>query len=325
MPRHRHRTLPLLALGLLTLLVALPAAAQAKVRIGVGDQKPEIFNDARFRQLGIKDARFLIPWDAALHRSEVKEADAWLQAAHDAHVQPLISFTRSRQKGKGQKLPTVHRYKHAFKRFRRHWPWVRNYSIWNEPNLCAREPTCHHVKRVTRYYQAARRTCHRCRILAGELLDFPNMAHWVELFEKRLGHKPMLWGVHDYRDANRRQTRSTRALLKATKAKIWITETGGLVRHGDKPSHFFHESVPHAAKVTRFIFHRILRLSHRIKRVYLYNWSVPTHHEIWDSAFIGPHGPRPSYRILKRQVKRLYPRRTARALRRHSTAAASRS
>jgi hypothetical protein len=249
MPRFR---LPLL-LTLLALAV-LPAAAHAQVRIGIGDQKPSTFSDPRFQALGIKDARFLIPWDLVQTRAEIKETDAWLQAARDAGVEPLISFTRSRRKGHGQDLPSVRHYVRDFKKVHRRWPWVRDFSIWNEANLCSRNPTCHAIGRVVRYYKAVRKACRRCRIMPAELLDMPNMAHWVETFEKKLGHAPQYWGLHNYRDANRLQQDTTKALLKATNAEIWITETGGIMRHGDEKSNYFPMTKRHAAKVTKWLF-----------------------------------------------------------------------
>ena len=39
----------------------------------------------------------------------------------------------------------------------------------------------------------------------------------------------MIWGLHNYIDANRFRTRGTRALLRAVKGDVWFTETGGLV------------------------------------------------------------------------------------------------
>jgi hypothetical protein len=294
-----------LALLLCGLLAALPAAASAETQIGIGDQKPSTFQDQRFLDLGIKYSRFLIPWDVTESRSEIRETDAWLDAARDAGVEPLISFTRSRRAGRGQMLPSVRRYVRDFQRFRRRWPWVRDFTIWNEANLCSRNPTCHAIPRMVRYYKATTKRCKRCRIMPAELLDIRNMARWVKDFEKQLGHAPEYWGLHNYREVNERRLRSTKRLLKVTDAPIWVTETGGIARHTDKPARHFRESIRNAARTTRWIFKRIIPLSPRIQRVYFYNWSVPTNTETWDSAFIGPDGPRPSFRIFENQLHKL--------------------
>ena len=94
-----------------------------------------------------------------------------------------------------------------------------------------------------------RRLCPRCTVLAGELLDFPNMTSWVKSFQRILGAQPKYWGLHNYRDANRLQTSNTRRLLKATgNALIWFTETGGIVSRTNRNKVTFPESADHAAK-----------------------------------------------------------------------------
>jgi hypothetical protein len=305
MSRSSFSLKPLLVALLFCGLLAVVPAAQAQTQIGIGDQKPSTFQDQRFLDLGIKYSRFLIPWDVTESRAEIRETDAWLKAADDAGIEPLISFTRSRRHGRGQVVPSTRRYVRDFKRFHKRWPWVRDFTIWNEANLCSRNPTCKRIPQVVRYYKAVTKACKSCRVMPAEVLDIRNMSNWVKTFEKKLGHAPEYWGLHNYRDVNNRSQKSTKKLLRVTKAPIWITETGGLVRHSDKPSKHFRESVRHAASTTRWIFQKIIPLSPRIQRLYFYNWSVPTNEETWDSAFIGPDGPRPSYKVLQQGLKQL--------------------
>ena len=94
---------------------------------------------------------------------------------------------------------------YEFALFRHRYPWVKTFAAWNEVNHCG-EPTCHRAGMVVRYYRAMRRLCPRCTVLAGELLDFPNMTSWVKSFQRILGAQPKYWGLHNYRDANRLQT-----------------------------------------------------------------------------------------------------------------------
>src|SRR3954447_24199542 len=166
-------TLPL-ALAAVAFAAALPAPAVAKgppVRIGIGDQKTEMFTDARFQELGIRLARLTVPWDALEYDWQRQELDGWLDAARLARVDPLITFSHSRLAGQRRVLPTPGRFAYEFSLFRRRYPWVKTYAVWNEANHCG-ERTCKKVELVTRYYRPLRRLCPICKILAGELLDF---------------------------------------------------------------------------------------------------------------------------------------------------------
>jgi len=55
------------------------------------------------------------------------------------------------------------------------------------------------------------------------------------------------------------------------------------------------------------VFDRLARLSGRVARVYLYQWTAGTHRpEPWDSALIGRHGtPRPAFWVLVQELHAL--------------------
>jgi hypothetical protein len=292
-----------LLLAALAFAAALPAPVAAQgppVRIGIGDQKTQMFTDARFQELGIRLARLTVPWDALETDWQRQELDDWLFAARVAHVDPLITFSHSRLPGQRRVLPTPGRFAYEFSLFRHRYPWIKTFATWNEVNHCG-EPTCRKVGLVVRYYRAVRRLCPSCKVLAAELLDFPNMTRWVKDFRRLNGSDPRYWGLHNYRDANRLQTINTRKLLKATKARIWLTETGGIVNRLNKSSVKFEQSPVHAAAATRWVFDRLVPLSPRIQRVYLYSWNASTPYDTWDSALIGPDGrSRPAFRVLER-------------------------
>jgi hypothetical protein len=294
-------------LACLLVLLALPAAsASARVEIGVSDQKPATFADARFVGLNITEARLVVGWDAMDSPAQVDQIATWLDAARAAGVeQPLIAFTRSRTPGRGAVLPTSADFARHLRSFRARWPQLRTFSVWNEPNLST-QLTVHRIPLVVRWYRALRHACPRCRLLAGELIDMGNMVSWAERFERRLGRHPAIWGLHNYRDVNRMTTRTTSALLRTTHAKIWLTETGGIVGRRNRPSHSFPQTPAHAAKATRWLFERIVPLSRRITRVYLYHWSAVERNARWDSALIASNGrARPALAVLERQLERL--------------------
>ena len=292
----------LLALALASLLAA-PAAAKRHIAIGIGDQKTEMFSDPRFENLGIRYARVTVSWDALETDWSRQELDDWMNAARAAHVKPLVTFSHSRLAGRRRVLPTPGLFAYEFQLFRKRYPWVRTFATWNEANHCG-EPTCRRVARVVTYYKAMRRLCPKCQILAAELLDFPNMTKWVKEFRRRAHVDPKYWGLHNYRDANRLQTTNTRKLLKATHGYIWLTETGGIVNRLNKSTVTFEESPEHAAKATRWVFDRIVPLSPRITRVYLYHWNASTPFDTWDSALIGPDNhARPALAVLRRVLE----------------------
>ncbi len=115
------------------------------------------------------------------------------------------------------------------------------------------------------------------------------MVSWVRQFQTTLGHQAPIWGLHNYIGANRLQSASTMALVKATTGQIWFTETGGLVARHNHSAVDFPQNPAHAALVTNFLFNRLAHLSPRITRVYLYQWNAgPGKKQVWDSGIVGP-------------------------------------
>ncbi len=285
-----------LVLALLALSAAAPAAHA--LTIGIADQKPDMFTDPRFLASGFQYARRAVPWDALTSPTQTAELDVWLAAAREAHVNPLLSFTHS--SSDRRLLPSPERLLYEFRRFRARYPWVTDWATWNEANHCG-EPTCHRPELVAAYWRKLHRECPKCRILAAEVLDMPNMTSWVKAFRRHVKVEPRYWGIHNYVDANRLRTTGTKRLLKTVKGQIWFTETGGIVSRTNRRKVTFPESASHAATATRFLFDDLVPLSRRITRVYVYQWNTYPGPKTWDSGLIGPNGkPRPAYRVLQR-------------------------
>jgi hypothetical protein len=309
------RLLTLLATLVALLALASPAGA---VTVGIADQKPDMFSDARFHASGMRNARLAVPWDVLTSPWQTAEIDAWLNAAQRAGVVPLVSFSHSRTNRR--QLPTPERYLYEFRRFRARYPWVTEFATWNEANHCG-EPTCHRPSLVAAFYRKLRRECPECRILGAEVLDMPNMASWVRDFRRAAHEEPRYWGLHNYLDANRRRTSGTKRLLAATKGQIWFTETGGIVWRRNRRKVTFPESTKHAAEATQFLFQRLVPLSPRVTRIYIYQWNVENRLGTWDSALIGPRGRvRPAYHVLQRVLRVEAARRAARLARRQAQA-----
>jgi hypothetical protein len=269
-----------LLLGLLA-LATLPAAAHAKPVVGIADNKPDMFSDARFSALNIRYARIMAPYDAMHDASARTALDAWMAAAQLAGVRPLVTFDRSRRRTSYN--PSAAQMAKSVKDFRKRYPFLKEFATWNEANISKRPET------VARWWSAMRRACPTCTILGADLLDRANVGTWAARFVKAAKRTPKAWGLHNYTDANTLKTTGTRTLLRAVKGAVWFTETGGVVSRHNGSGVRFPTSASHAAVVTRFVFSTLARLSPRVQRVYLYHWNTGAGDgRTWDSGLIGP-------------------------------------
>ena len=267
-----------LALGLLCALLAAAApAAAAPVEIGIGEQKASMFDSPLLAPLELRHARYIAPWDSL------------------------------RSRGWAKTLPGKARFARAFRGFRERYPDVRDWIVWNEANH-PRSLTATRPRYVARLFDEAARACVGCRIIGADVLDITGMTWWVRAFARQAVERPRIWGLHNYVDARGGGSAGTRALMAATRGKVWFTETGGwLLRRKYERRRIvqeFRSSPRAAARATRHVL-RLACLSRRIRRVYLYNWQAPGAVTTWDSGFVGPRGrPRPAYEVLRRQVRR---------------------
>ncbi len=287
-------------------VLAAPAHAVATPPlVGIGEQNPEMFGDLQWRVLGLRDVRVIASYDA-LHSSwQRADLDAYMTAAHAAGARVLLGFGHSRIESKEHHLPSVARFRHEFLAFRARYPWVKDYLTWNEANHCS-QPTCNDPERAAAFYLTIRRHCPGCRIVAADVLDGSKMLGWVRRFAHVVGTTNVIWGLHNYIDANRFRTRGTKTLLKAVKGDVWFTETGGLVKRENGSTVEFAGSTRHAADATNWVF-KLAELSKRVRRVYLYHWTPPTTpNPTWDSALVDSRDrPRPAYSVLRRWLVRL--------------------
>jgi len=302
----------LLLATLLAAAFAAPAGAAAKPApipvVGIGEQSPEMFSNPYFTALGVEHVRVITAWDSLRHRWSRRDLDSYMSAARAAGAQVLLGFGHARS-GKSKvrrRVPGVREFTREFLKYKQRYPWVKDWLTWNEANHCG-EPTCHKPRRVARFFNNIRHNCYGCRVVAADVLDTPTMPQWVREFRRTARDDKLIWGLHNYIDANRFRTSGTRALLKAApRGEIWFTETGGLVVRRNKSRIAFPGSEKHQAKATRQVF-KLAALSPRVRRVYFYHWQpsgdpLPT----WDSALVDPRGkPRPAYRVLKSWVRKL--------------------
>jgi hypothetical protein len=287
---------------------AAPQKSEAAVLVGIGEQNASMFTNPLFTQIGFKRARYFPSWDVALKPQEATWLDQWLGAAQNAGVEPLISFFAamgSACPSKPCKLPTVKQYTKAFKAFRQRWPQVKVISPWNEANHRS-QPTFKNPKRAAQFYNVVRANCRGCKIIAADVIDEKNMEKWLKVFRKT-AKKPKIWGLHNYRDTNKRKGQllgGTKRLLKAVKGDVWLTETGGIVKFVLPNGHtLFPFSESRANSATKRMFALAKKYRKRIKRLYIYHWIQSSSAPRFDAGLLRADGTaRPAYNTVKKQL-----------------------
>jgi hypothetical protein len=297
-----RRALPFL-LTLLCLL-AVPAAAPARALVGLGDQHAATFADPGLRSLHLRTARLALAWDWYKDPATVASTDAWIASVRAAGLRPLISFNRNWRPSGRRVLPPVRTLVSSFRLLRLRYPSVRDFGVWNEANHKT-QPLARKPVMAARYYNAMRAACPRCTIVAADVLDDAAMPRWIAAF-RRVAHRPRLWGLHNYRDANA-STGSTRRFLRLVPGQVWLTETGGIRRpvhaRGRSYAAAYRLALRRQAAGVRRVF-AIARSSHRIRRIYFYQWRRDPRSP-WDSAFLEADGKRrPSFRALRAGLRR---------------------
>jgi hypothetical protein len=280
---------------LVSLVLAAPANAKAPI-VGIGDQQASMFTAPAFQKLGVRHSRLALAWDWYRDPHTVYQTDVWMQSAQAAGVRPLVAFNRNWRRNGHRRLPSLSAYRKSFRLVRERYPWVTDYSAWNEANHSS-QPTARKPHMAARYYNAMRAECRSCTIVAADVLDSGDMLGWIEKF-KRTAKKPRIWGIHNYKDAND-GTGTTKALLRAVRGQVWLTETGGILRLKSRGSGGGrrHTKAQQARAIKRV--YKIAKSSRRITRVYFYEWSKKKGNR-WDSAFVEANGSlRPSYHALK--------------------------
>jgi hypothetical protein len=269
-----------LILTILILFTAalVPTAAGARPLVGIGDQHASVYQDKGMRKLKLKAARYALAWDWYKDPYAISQIDAWVKAVGKARMRPLVVFNRNWGPGGRRKL------------FRARYPRVHEFSAWNEPNA-PEQPFFKKPGRAARYYNAMRRACRSCTIVAADINDRRTMLSYLRVYARHIKGRVKVWGLHNYKDTTRARG-TTRLFLNATRGPVWLTETGGIRSRGGLRAQ---------AKSVRRVF-TIARGARRIKRVYFYQWKQVDNH--WDSAFVGKNGKRrPAYYALRAGLK----------------------
>jgi hypothetical protein len=301
----RYRViLPIAAL--LAVLVAAPAA-QSKARIGLSEQHPAVFDQANWSKLKLKRVRYVLPWDYAKHPDTHAGVTAFMTAARAKRQEVLVTFSATTgcftgtryKKSKVCKAPSAKTYTKAVKAFRKEFSFTKVFAPWNEVNHIS-QPTYKKPKLAARYYKAMKKACKKCTVIAADVLDSSDVKSYLRKFQRATKGKGRIWGLHNYKDVNRRQSKGVRNVLSVTRGQLWLTETGGIVKFGKD----FPRSTRRAASRTKYMF-KLARKFKRIKRIYNYRWFGEPD-ERFDAGLVNPDGSaRPGYTQFRKSIKGL--------------------
>jgi hypothetical protein len=273
------------------------AAASARPVLGIDDQSTHMLRDKRFLALHVRRMRLVVPYDVMRQPRSLGRYAPILDLARARRVRVLVSFNYSQRRPHW--LPSVREYTRDIRLFRRRFPWVREITVWNEPNHVGR-PTYRRPRRVAQFFNAARRVFDPAHVVAVDILAEQGFEQWAQEF-RRYAKSPRIWGLHNYFDVNHGRDIAIAQLRSVigSGAQIWLTETAGLVRF----AHRYPYDERRAAAATRWALRIAAR--DRVARVYLYSWSGSPLGSRWDSGLIAAGGrPRPALNVVQAYLHR---------------------
>ncbi len=305
----------MLPLALLATLVLVPSA-EAKYRVGVGDQHAAMFDSARWQSLKLKRTRYIVPWNWNKDAALTAEVTAYMNRARAARQQVLVAFTARNgcwnngrySRSKACRAPSAKAYRSSFRAFDNAFPWVKTYSAWNEVNH-ASQPTYKKPGLAVRYYEVLRKDARKrkFKVMAADILDTSNMAGYLRSFMRKAKGSPRLWGLHNYQDVNYRTSKDTRLMLSMVPGQVWLTETGGIAKFGRLKF-----STSRQAKRTKWMFTLANRYDSRkrglrstITQLYVYCWFGEASGARFDAGLVSATGaPRKAYNVFAKTAKK---------------------
>ena len=309
-------------------LVTSSASAAINVSVGMGDQSPRMFDDANFKKLKVKKARYFIRWNAVDNGGELALADAYVNAAKANNVRVLMHIStdkivRARSNPRGAaRLPSVREYREKVGALiQRYGGKQLDWGVWNEANHDT-QPTYKSPKRAAQFFVAMRSMCRGCKIVALDVLDQGDATRYINRFYKALKprqrRQASVVGLHNYSDTNRYRQRGrkkagiTRAVISAVRkrnrsAKIWLTETGGVMKAGGIKCTGKRKKVEkRQARAVADMFKIVKRYRGSIQRLYNYNWYGTNCAGSFDAGLVRDAvaaKPRPAYKMFRKRIK----------------------
>jgi len=310
--RASRRLVALLAGLLLAGLLAAGGASAVNYRFGLSDYEPSTFSDPRVGELGVHLARDVVPWNAVLNKRDLANVTAWLDAVkHAYHITPFITFQHADNNGRA---PTPSQFLSAFLRFRKLFPWVKEFAPWDEATHST-QPTAHNPWLAASYYNVLAAHCPGCEVTAPDILDSDgNVEAWVGSFLERAHPYPKIWPFNPYHSVSVGSPVLIEQFLAAVHGQVWFSEVGGVVWWRFKGRLIDHGEA-YAARVAHNIF-SLAKLSSRITRIYYYHWRSPgtpkakaARKATWDAGLVKANGAaRPALYVVAKELHRNFQR-----------------
>lgn len=287
--------------------LASAAGAGAQASFGLSDYEPKNFSDPRVAQLGVHLARDVVPWNAALRKGDRSEVGEWLRAVRGAHqIVPFVTFEHA---DNSSRAPSPGQFLHAFLAFRKLFPWVKEFSPWDESNH-ASQPIARNPHLGAEYYNLLAAHCRGCVVTAPDLLDSDaNFERWALQFAHYAHPYPKIWPFNPYTSVSTHNPSRIEQMLRIVHGQIWFSEVGGVVWWKFRGKLIYHGPA-YAARIAHYIFD-FAALSPRITRIYYYHWrspGVPGHvarKARWDAGLIDAHGrARPAMWVVAEELHR---------------------
>jgi hypothetical protein len=307
------RLMKILPMALLGVAILAPAA-DANYRVGISEQNPAMFSQPAWQSLKLKRVRYIVPWDYYKDAGQHGEVIGFLNTAHAAKQDVLVAFTARRgcytngkySKSSACRAPSTSAYKSAVTRFHKEFPYVKTFSPWNEENHVS-QPTHSSPKRAVQYYDTLRRACKGCTVMAADVLDQSNVTSWLRSFLRYSHGRGTIWGLHNYKDVNRKQSKGLTSVLKTVPGQLWLTETGGIVTF--LPA--FKTSLSRSASATKYMFQLADRFDSKrrgnrskLTRLYVYRWFGEEPGARFDAGLVNPDGsPRAALTQFEKYAK----------------------
>ena len=164
---------------------------------------------------------------------------------------------------------------------------------------------CRHNRLEATCPICARKVFTGSTIVGIDLLDEKDVTpalRFLKSFLRYAKPTPKVIGFHNYSDTNRFSTTRTRKVLAAFPGKVWLTETGGIVKLGTS----FKPDEKRAARALGCMF-TLAKTNSRISALFVYQLYSPDDPATarFDAGLINPDGtPRPGYAVVKSRKAR---------------------
>jgi hypothetical protein len=304
----------IVSLAALAVLI-LAAPASASYRVGISEQSGAMFSQPAWQSLKLKRTRYIVPWDYYKDAGQNAEVTGFMNAAHAAGQDVLVAFSARRgcynngkySKSSACRAPSTSAYRSAVTRFRTAFPYVKTYTPWNEANHVS-QPTHSSPRLAVQYYDTLRKACKGCTVMAADVLDQSSVTGWLRSFLRYSHGRGRIWGLHNYKDVNRRQSKGLTSVLKTVPGELWLTETGGIVTF--LPS--FKTSITRSSSATKYMFQLADRYDTRkagyrskLTRLYVYRWFGEPAGARFDAGLVNPNGTaRPALAQFEKYARR---------------------